>query len=755
MSADPAMICSQCGKGSASGMVRCSACGALLGDSADDETCALEAEIPRPVPVVAAETWGSFRLLERVGQGSFGEVYRAFDTTLEREVALKLLLPRYASEDDDTKAILREARLIARIRHTNVVPVYGVDRFNGRVGFWSDFVRGRTLSSLLAAQGRFGAMETTLIGIDICKAVNAVHSAGLLHRDIKASNVMREEGGRILLMDFGLSLEHKESHSLGGTPSYMAPELFRGRAASVASDIYALGVLMYELLTGKLPIPASNLREMKTAHQTGARRSLYDERSDLPDPLVRAVERALDPDPAKRFQTAGQMISALSESMGVASPSMSVDVLEPEPAKPVLRPWMLLPAIAIVGLLAWFAFAGPRPQRQSPIGNVSAHTDYLKAQDYLDHYYKPGNMDRAIELFHATITRDPRFALAYAGLCRAWYLQYRDRQNPALIESAQDACGKAIALESDLASAHVTLGMLYTRTSRNDLAAQEIQSALALDSRSAEAYAALAELYDRQGRAKDVEPNFRKAVDLAPSDWQWPNQLGRFYLANGRFADAERAFREGARLTPDNPREWNNLGIVYRRQSKFAEAKTAFHKAIDLEPADNYLSNLGNLLVQEGSYTEAAQLYQKSAAINPSNYLAYANLASVYNRMPGQQEKVREMYLKAIEVAERLRSQSPKDPTLLSSLGSYYATVHMEEKSLPLLRQAAALDPDDPQVLYRVAEGYELLHHRAEALSWIGKALEHKFPLEVLRRNPEMAGLISDPHFVNISRDAH
>ena len=116
------------------------------------------------------ETWGCFRLLEKVGQGSFGEVYRAFDTTLEREVALKLLLPRLYDKGDDEKAILREARLIARVRHPNVVAVYGVDRFNGRVGFWSDFVHGQTLSSLQAAQGRFGAHETTQIGIDICRA---------------------------------------------------------------------------------------------------------------------------------------------------------------------------------------------------------------------------------------------------------------------------------------------------------------------------------------------------------------------------------------------------------------------------------------------------------------------------------------------------------------------------------------------------------------------------------------------------------
>src|SRR5580704_12091863 len=131
----------------------------------------------------ALKAWGPFQLLENVGQGGFGEVYRAFDTVLQREVALKLLLPRVSSQADQEKEILREARLLAKVRHPNVVSVYGVDTFDGRVGFWSDFVRGRTLTSLLALQGPFGPREAVLVGFDLCKALSAVHGAALLHRD--------------------------------------------------------------------------------------------------------------------------------------------------------------------------------------------------------------------------------------------------------------------------------------------------------------------------------------------------------------------------------------------------------------------------------------------------------------------------------------------------------------------------------------------------------------------------------------------
>src|SRR5580658_2464276 len=203
--------------------------------------------------------WGSFVLNARVGSGGFGEVYRAWDPHLQREVALKLLLPGAVGGEAEYEAMLREARALASVRHPNIVPVHGVDRHDGRVGFWTDFVRGKTLAVLLREQGTFGSREAASIGLDVAKALSAVHRAGLLHRDIKAENVMREEGGRILLMDFGLSSLESHAATFSGTPNYMAPELFQNGKSSVASDIYAMGVLLYYLLAGEYPARLSGL----------------------------------------------------------------------------------------------------------------------------------------------------------------------------------------------------------------------------------------------------------------------------------------------------------------------------------------------------------------------------------------------------------------------------------------------------------------------------------------------------------------
>jgi eukaryotic-like serine/threonine-protein kinase len=244
--------------------------------------------------------WGNLVLLEKIGEGAFGEVYRARDPWLDREVALKLLRPTVTDRVPASR-IVSEARALARVKHPNAVTVHGADVHDGRAGLWMELVRGATLSQILAAQGPFSAREATALAQDICRALAAVHGAGLVHRDIKAQNVMRESGGRLVLMDFGA----------GGTPLYLAPEVLAGREPTVASDIYALGVLLYHLVTGRYPLAGTSLQELQAAHLRGDRRRLADERADLPDEFVGIVERALCAAPRERYRTAGEMLEAL------------------------------------------------------------------------------------------------------------------------------------------------------------------------------------------------------------------------------------------------------------------------------------------------------------------------------------------------------------------------------------------------------------------------------------------------------------
>jgi serine/threonine-protein kinase len=203
-------------------------------------------------------------------------VYHAHDTWLDHPVALKLL-KREAESRVQPSDLLHEARKLARVRHTNVVTVHGADRHNGRVGFWMDFIDGETLAARVA-KGRLSAGEATSVGQEVCQALAAVHRANIIHRDVKAQNVMRaHDGGRIILMDFGAG-QFVDDPSFGkraqGTPLYLAPEVLRGDDATVRSDIYAVGILLYHLVTSRFPVEGRSPRELSEAHERGMRRRL-------------------------------------------------------------------------------------------------------------------------------------------------------------------------------------------------------------------------------------------------------------------------------------------------------------------------------------------------------------------------------------------------------------------------------------------------------------------------------------------------
>jgi serine/threonine-protein kinase len=313
--------------------------------------------------------WGRFHLIAPVGRGTFGEVYQAHDTQLDRQVAVKLLWADRSSPAL-VERLLREARMLARLRHQNVVAVYGAEEHDGRAGLWMEYVKGVTLHDLVASRGPMSAHEAGLVGQELCRALAAVHQAGLVHQDLKAGNVMREEGGRVVLMDFGAGRlrDRIGAGGVSGTPLYVAPEVLRGQEPDVRSDVYSLGVLLYHLVTGSYPVNARGLTALVEAHERREREPLPDSRPDLPDPFVQVVERALRHDPADRFPSAGAMQLALGRALGFATDELTAPRVAKEARKRRGRRWALAASIALAaGLVAsraWHAgppAAGPLP----------------------------------------------------------------------------------------------------------------------------------------------------------------------------------------------------------------------------------------------------------------------------------------------------------------------------------------------------------------------------------------------------------
>jgi hypothetical protein len=248
--------------------------------------------------------WSGLDVHERLGEGLSGEVFCAWDPTLQREVALKLRVRRDPLSDPANRQLLNEARQLARIRHHNVLAVYGADVDDGRAGIWSELIDGSTLAQVLERNGPMGPGEALAVGIDLCRALGVVHAAGLVHGDVKAENVMRERGGRTVLMDFGASGRADDLDGrllLSGTRRYLAPELLDGSGGpTAASDLYALAVLVYHLLSAAFP-----------RADDGSRVALASRRPDLPSALADGIDRLIADDPALRPASAAAMAARL------------------------------------------------------------------------------------------------------------------------------------------------------------------------------------------------------------------------------------------------------------------------------------------------------------------------------------------------------------------------------------------------------------------------------------------------------------
>jgi hypothetical protein len=324
---------------------------------------------PAPAaPVPPLYRWGPLEVRRVLGEGSFGEVVAAWDPRLQREVALKL---RREGAPGSARRWLEEARALARVRHPNVLTVYGADEHDGRAGMWTDLVSGRDLEAVLQQQGPFSAREAVAVGLDLCAALAAVHARGLVHGDVKTRNVMREEHGdspgRIVLMDFGSASDASLAATAGrgtsvGTPLAMAPEVLRGEPATPAADLYSLGVLLFRLASGRYPVEAATLEELRGRLDRGEAASLRSLRPELPRSFVVVVERAIEPEPRRRFADAAAMeralLGALSGSTGRGAPRWRMPIAAL--------------ALVLAAALAWRALRPPASERAAGPGPPGA-----------------------------------------------------------------------------------------------------------------------------------------------------------------------------------------------------------------------------------------------------------------------------------------------------------------------------------------------------------------------------------------------
>lgn len=612
--------------------------------------------------------WGHLELRERIGKGSFGEVYRAWDPTLEREVALKVLRPGKGPAGQPKTSILKEGRLLARIRHENVATVHGVAEHEGEVGLWMEFAVGRTLAEIVAKEGPFGSLEAAAIGIELCRALAAVHASGLVHRDVKAENVIREKGGRIVLVDFGLGSRRDrqwdDSKRIVGTPLYLAPEIVLGKSShSAQSDLYALGVLLYYLATGTFPIQARNLSDLTEAHRRRRYRHLLDARADLRGDFTAVVEKALNPDRSQRFASAGQFEQALA---AIGSPLVSTGgEIEPPTRSRRRVPILILGASLLLVLLVfavpprWAAELGVGSLREwiagAPIGPAAsdlvdseAYRLYLRGRH---HWNKrtPEEIRKAIAFFEKARQEDPELALAYSGLADS----YSTLIDYGVMDVSYGANAVGLAMRS-----------------------------LELDDSRAETHASvgLAESLFRH-RWKEAEVSFKRAIELdqeyAPA-YQWYAAL---LTKVGRVDEAVATILIGLKHDDLSASLHTITGWMMLFARDYDRAMEQAATALDLDPHYYYAEVLkARLLALRGDFEGARRTARSDLVRNTASPVTETLLASIEAGAGNRKA--------ALDLIAPLEARRGKEHFAATQLAAVYALLGLNDHAFEWLETA-------------------------------------------------------------------
>ncbi|BBB64334.1 hypothetical protein UNDYM_0081 [Undibacterium sp. YM2] len=713
-----------------------------------------------------------YEFKKRLGEGGFGQVHEAWDSKLCRPVAIKQLkATEGAGSAIQTSSLLKEARLAASLKHPAFVKIFAIEDEDNSHSIVMELVPGLTLKQLLQQNPQQPLPEQQAINIisQVAEAMQEAHASGLIHGDLKPSNLMVEPDGKVRILDFGLAskTDAQATTSMSqldpqGTIAYMAPERMMGSPASAQSDIYALGVILYETLTGQRPFAnASGLALAAALMQSNS--DTWEFPAGCKPELIKLVLAMTARQTEKRLNNMQQVHEQLRGLVSVpvlvaAGGAVDVNSISGNGWKALSKPkrFAIVSAIIVaLGYGAWQAVPYLEMDKMS-LKPFSESLTMKQGLEALRQYDIPSSLNKAQASFETILKRNPDHAGAVAGLSIIYTFRYdSDRQDSVLLQKADASAQQALKLNDKLALSHIALARVRSQMGKNDLAQNSYEQALALDPDNIFATFGLVTVLRKLKRYDEAIKIAAAGLEKFPYERMFAEELGAVYAELSKYTEAEKFFRISIKIQPDSVAAYANLSNILVRQNRETEAKQILQQGLLIRPDALLYSNMGQILFNDGEYVKAAEAFE--AAISPdkgspARYDGWANWGDTLRWIPGQEEKAKKAYERARELLSQRLPTIPKkaDATMISRFGLYSIRIGDMQTGMKYLYQALELDPENRNVHFRLGLAHELLGKRDEAINELGMAIKYQLPIKTIESEPDLLSLRRDQRYIKL-----
>lgn len=638
----------------------CPDCGARF--ESDKTTCPHDGSFlvddqPNEDPLIGKTIDNKYHILSKLGGGGFGAVYRAEHKMMNRTVALKVLHHHLLDGDARNEFLVRfqrEARTSSKIEHPNAITIHDFGIFENSPYLVMQYVEGRTLKQVINDHGALSIDRVVAIVEQVSGAIGEAHELGIVHRDLKPDNIIlssaKDGTERAIVLDFGIakimtedsssqSMQLTQTGTITGTPQYLSPEQARQSEIDGRSDIYSLGIITYEMLTGQVPFTADSVVAVLMKHMSEAPPRFEDlsKKVNIKSEIEEVVRAALEKEPDKRPATVSEFASALANAAGInpgtpvsfgslikksdtpatSTPSLKIEVKVP-PKKELFG---LIATAAVVFLVgSFFVISDDEP------GTLEAKEHQINTSEQ-----KPEGAPDWVELDNSENPSDP----AQASADNPWQSLLSDAET----EKANKNWDKAAEL--------------YTK-------------AIEMGADDAEIYFKQGDVLINAGKLQQAAESFRAAVSRDPLHENSHASLGYVYGELGNLDSSLNAYKNALEISPEKPLLHNNVGFTLFKMKKYEEAKKAYGQCLKIDKTySRCIYNLADIFKQEKSYDKVATLYQLGLKSEPDNALVHYALGETHEKL-GQKQDAIKSYQEALRLDPNLRNAQKR----LSVLGA-------------------------------------------------------------------------------------